>query len=195
VVSPRVRPAGPADAAGIAFLYWQGWRTAYAGLVPEALIARRGLARRLAEWRARMAEPAIAFVVEDAAGVARGFVHATAPQHLPPEPVPGPPIDLEVGYLYVDPKAHGHGLGRALLAAMAEAALAQGLRRGIVVAFAGNPYAGFYERSGARLVAEVPFELEGWRNRDLYFVWDDLSLLLPKARARAPSSAPVPSTA
>jgi GNAT superfamily N-acetyltransferase len=196
VVSPRVRPAGPSDAAAIAFLHWQGWRATYAGLIPEAVISRRSLARRLAEWTARLHEPGIALVVEDEAGVVRGFLHATAPRNLPPEPPPGPPIDLEVGYLYVDPKGQGRGLGRALLAAMAEAALAQGLRRGLVVAFAGNPFTGFYERTGARLVAEAAFELDGWHGRDLYYVWDDLAALRPPtASASAPSRAPAASTA
>lgn len=182
-MSPRLRPIVPADAAAVAFLHWQGWRTAYPGVVPAAVIARRSLARRLAEWTDRLVAPALAFLAVDAAGVARGFVHATAPRNLPPQPLPGPPLDLEVGYLYVDPRAQGHGLGRALLAAVAETALAQGLRRGLVVAFAGNPFAGFYARSGARLVAEVPFELEGWQGTDLYFVWDDLAVLQAPAGA------------
>lgn len=180
-MSPRVRVATAADAAAIAFLHWQGWRVTYGGFVPAELIARRTLARRLGEWRERLALPGLAFLAEDGRGVARGFVHATAPEHLPPGPPPVPPIDLEVGYLYVDPRAQGQGLGRALLAALAEAALARGWRRGLVVAFAGNPFAGFYVRSGARLVAEVPFELEGWHATDLYFVWDDLAALRPAA--------------
>jgi GNAT superfamily N-acetyltransferase len=173
VVSGKIRAAGPADAAAIALLHWQGWRTTYADLMPAELIARRSLARRLGEWGRRLQESGIAFLAEDERGIARGFAHATPPRNPPP----GPPLDLEIGYLYVDPKAKGQGLGRALVGTVAEAALAGGLRSAFVVVFAGNPAAAFYERAGARLVGEQPFELEGWRGSDLFFVWDDLGLL------------------
>jgi GNAT superfamily N-acetyltransferase len=172
-MSLLIRGGDERDAEAIAFLHWQGWRTAYASFIPSALMGRRTLGRRLDEWRARLsADPGMTFVAERA-GIVRGFVHATPPRSDPVRCTPDPSWELEIGYLYVDPGWHGTGLGRELLRAVAGQAQRESLRRCVVVAFAGNPYRTVYERLGARFAGIEAFELEGWPGEDAYYVWDD----------------------
>jgi RimJ/RimL family protein N-acetyltransferase len=46
-----VRPAEPADAAGIAAVHVRSWQPAYAGLLPERVLASLDVERRTAEWQ------------------------------------------------------------------------------------------------------------------------------------------------
>lgn len=65
----------------------------------------------------------------------------------------------EIEHLWVDPEAHGRGVGRQLLEALISAARAQGARR---VEILSDPYAvGFYERMGARRIGEQTSDLFG----------------------------------
>jgi GNAT superfamily N-acetyltransferase len=68
-------------------------------------------------------------------------------------------------HVWVEPSAHGGGIGRALVMR----ALDEARRRhpGVVELFA-DPYAGgFYERLGARHAGDVPAPMPGARNRTL----------------------------
>jgi GNAT superfamily N-acetyltransferase len=68
-------------------------------------------------------------------------------------------------HVWVEPAAHGGGIGRALVME----ALAEARRRhpGVVELLA-DPYAsGFYERLGARRAGEVPAPMPGARDRTL----------------------------
>ena len=68
-------------------------------------------------------------------------------------------------HVWVEPAAHGGGIGRALVME----ALAEARRRhpGVVELLA-DPYAsGFYERLGARRAGDVPAPMPGARNRTL----------------------------
>ncbi|HET6468111.1 MAG TPA: GNAT family N-acetyltransferase [Geminicoccaceae bacterium] len=174
-----IREGSAADADGVAFLHWQGWRTTYGGIMPEALIQARPLERRRREWRERLgADLETLWVAEDATGRLVGFLRAE-----PARPVPAgePACDVEITYLYVDPAWQGRGVGRRLLAAFGRQARAHGRRRVLVIAFKGNPFAGFYAAMGARLACEEPFLFEGWAGHDLYFVWDDVEALIRAA--------------
>jgi N-acetylglutamate synthase-like GNAT family acetyltransferase len=68
-------------------------------------------------------------------------------------------------HVWVDPAAHGHGIGRALvLHALCEARR----RHHGVVELLSDPFAsGFYERLGARRAGDVPAPMPGARDRTL----------------------------
>jgi ribosomal protein S18 acetylase RimI-like enzyme len=75
----------------------------------------------------------------------------------------GPRWNLE--HVWVEPAAHGVGIGRALVTeALAEARR----RQAEVVELLADPYAsGFYERLGARRAGDVPAPMPGARHRTL----------------------------
>lgn len=111
-----VREATPADASAIAAIRVAGWRTAYAGLIEQAVLDALDpvaeAVRRRDEWAARPPP-----VVAEVDGRVVGFVLTGAyraaieqPAHWPHEPDAG-----EVAALYVDPTRQGSGVGRALM--------------------------------------------------------------------------------
>lgn len=68
-------------------------------------------------------------------------------------------------HVWVDPAAHGRGVGRALVLHALEEARR---RHAGVVELLSDPYAsGFYERLGARRAGEVPAPMPGAKNRTL----------------------------
>ena len=76
-------------------------------------------------------------------------------------------------HVWVDPAAHGHGIGRALvLHALDEARV----RRSGIVELLADPFAtGFYERLGAQRAGEVAAPMPGAKHRTLpkyHFVLD-----------------------
>jgi len=72
----------------------------------------------------------------------------------------------ELAHLWVDPRAHGLGAGRALVRQVL--AIAARRRPGSVVRVESDPNAaGFYQRLGAREVGSVPAPMDGDRTRTL----------------------------
>ncbi|WP_329581251.1 GNAT family N-acetyltransferase [Kitasatospora sp. NBC_01250] len=107
-----IRLGGPADAAAVARLHAESWRTAYAGIVPAAALAD-GLAEQRGElWELRLtvdygepaATPAL-LLAERAGGDLVGF------GYLVPEP-DGPVL---LDNLHVRPGLTGAGIGAVLL--------------------------------------------------------------------------------
>ena len=68
-------------------------------------------------------------------------------------------------HVWVDPRVHGQGIGRALVTHAVQEAWS---RRSGVVELLADPFAsGFYERLGARHAGDVPAPMPGAKNRTL----------------------------
>lgn len=131
-----VRSAVPADAGGIAVVQVDGWRAAYAHILPPAELAELSLVRAEQLWHgviggARESGKQV-LVAEGDGGEVLGFA-ALGPERAPvpspsptpadPEPEPGSGLtaaehSLPAGELYafyVHPRHWRHGLGGALM--------------------------------------------------------------------------------
>ena len=155
-----VRPATPSDAAEIARLQLATWRAAYRDLLPAAVLDTLGDDQAAAEaeatWRHTIEKgPARVFVAIEGQWHV-GFVAAgPAPQDesaaADGTPVPDADRVALVSTLLVEPRWGRRGHGGRLLAAAGEAALADGLARGISwVAEEDKASRGFWERTGWR---------------------------------------------
>ena len=78
-----------------------------------------------------------------------------------------------------DAAAIAEGLGRQLMAAVAEAALQRGWRKAILRVYAGNSAEGFYRALGGRYDGMRQHAIDGHAVRSLAFAWDDVASLLP----------------
>lgn len=83
----------------------------------------------------------------------------------------------ELVTLQVDPAWQRRGVGRRLVAAVADALLREGESKLLVQVLAENPNAAFYEALGARLAGSQPYDWEGYPAKSLIFVWDDIRAL------------------
>lgn len=174
----RFRLAHPADAPAIAALHAQSWATAYAHILRADWLAQDMAADRLQVWSQRFAAPDSAMRVllaEDHDGLA-GFVCL----YLAADPQWGSHVDN----LHVRPGLRGQGLGRRLLGAAAQMALAEAPGAGLDLhVFTANTAArGFYARLGG---SEGPVEKEiapdGSQQSYLRLWWPDPARLLEPA--------------
>jgi ribosomal protein S18 acetylase RimI-like enzyme len=140
-----IRAARPADARPIAAVHVATWRHAYAGLLPDEVLAGLDVDERAQRWNRNLAasvEGRFVLVFEQDGRVG-GFVSG------------GPSRDQfpggEVYAIYVDPARQGRGAGRRLLtAAVRHLAEAQFTDASLWVLADNRAARGFYESQGWR---------------------------------------------
>ena len=141
-----IRVATAADAVGIARVHVATWRTAYADLLPAAVLAALSVPANASRWAGLLADPATRTWVAERDGEVVGFVSAG-----PPRDADLPPSVGEVYAAYVLPSAQRGGLGRGLLDAARGWFAAEGRTGAALWVLTGNT-AGrlFYEACGWR---------------------------------------------
>lgn len=146
----HVRHATEADAPAIAAIHIEGWRAAYRGLVPDAILDGRSLPeateRRANALRDRSPDDPNRTWVVTAGGEIRGF--ATT---CPGRDGSAPPPDGagEVAAIYLDPGSVGIGIGRTLFDHAVRDLVERGFDPLVVWVFEANARARrFYEAAG-----------------------------------------------
>jgi ribosomal protein S18 acetylase RimI-like enzyme len=172
--APDLRPASLADAEAIAALHAAVWHATYRDLATPAAIVALTEAHRLRQWRAALAADvpqALTLVAETDRRVV-GFVRG-APST---EPLFGG--RCEIKYLYVDPAWARRGIGRLLLARIAQLLKAGGHQALALGVVDGNGAAiKFYEALGGRMIGRYTDPGPLWRSDNLVYAWDDLAVL------------------
>ncbi len=170
-----IRRAAPQDAPAIARVRVDSWRTTYRGLVPDAYLDGMQLDASIEMWARVLsagASTASVFVAEDA-----GEVVGFAAGNMLPEPKHG--LNAELSAIYLRREFQRAGLGRRLVCAVARAQRAHGATGLIVWIIAGNKAArAFYERMGAALLIEQPFEWDGMPLTEAGYGFTDLDALV-----------------
>ena len=145
----NVRAAVPADAHGIARVHVDSWRTTYAGIVPDKVLARLSYSNRERFWHNVLNErdsQNSVFVAESNVGEIAGFVSG-GPER---EGIEGYDGELYAIYLYAD--VQGQGTGRQLTVSVANALAKRGFHALLTWVLADNPACGFYEALGGHYV-------------------------------------------
>lgn len=170
-----IRPAAPADAPAIARIRIDCWRSVYRGLVPDAYLDGMDIDASTQLWnRVLTAGPSTASVVvaEDDADVV-GF----ASGNMLEEPRRG--LDAELSAAYVRRDRQRAGAGRRLVGTVARAQRAHGATGLIVWVIAGNKRGrAFYEKLGATLLVEQPFEWDGMPLVEAGYGFADIDALI-----------------
>ena len=152
---PDIRPASPASVDAIATLHVASWKSAYRGILPDALLDRLKTEDRVRDWTRWLAVPEARTYVAQEGRRLVGFARIL-PTASGPEPAPG---SGEISHLYVDPEAQGHGVGGALLAHALRDLHSLGRSHAVLWVLEKNYRArAFYERAG--------FSLDGARRTD-----------------------------
>ena len=169
-----IRRARPDDARAIAQVRIDAWRTTYAGMVPAAYLAAMSVDDNAAHWqRILTAGPNTAsiFVADDGVGTA-GF----ACGNMLVEQKHG--FNAELTAIYLRRDRQRAGTGRRLVDAVAGAQRGHGAMGLLTWVIAANRGArAFYERLGAELVVEQPFQWDGLDLIEAGYGWRDLEAL------------------
>ena len=155
-----VRLGTTADSDGIATVQVHGWRTAYRGIVPDAVLDRMSVADRAVRWADVLGEPRESkpiWVAASESAEVIGFASAG-----PGRDDDLPPTTGELWAIYVDPRWAGRGVGRRLLGEATEWLTAANYAHAVLWVLAENARARrFYERAGWRhdgLAKALPFD-------------------------------------
>src|SRR5512144_750293 len=170
----RIRPGRPADAEAIAHVYTEAWRSAYAGLVPNAVLVRTPAPAQPRERAHQLSRRKLAdsILVADLSGHgiigfgSCGAARRTLLAHAG-----------EIYTLYVAPEHQEHGVGRALLLSLFDALIDRGMNSAVVWVLAQNPARFFYEAMGGRRIAEKQERLWNTLLPQAAYGWDDLRLV------------------
>jgi phosphoribosylanthranilate isomerase len=167
----QFRRATPADAAALGQAHVAAWREAYAGLIPDAVLAGLDPRQRAAMWHDAMAKGTIVQVAErDGAIVGFG---SSGPQRDPTLSCAG-----EIHAIYVLRSAQRQGVGRTLMSAMARDLLAQGHASAALWVLEGNtPARRFYAALDGREVARREQQRDGFSAVGIAYGWEDLTAL------------------
>lgn len=165
----RIRPMTEADVPAVSEIRVRGWQWAYAGIVPRGHLDAMDPAEDAARRREFFAASAgrVDNLVAEADGAAVGWA-SFGPYRGEPDGAE----DGELYALYLRPRWVGRGVGRALVAAVAESAAARGRRRLLLWVLEDNARARrFYAAAGfAPDGAETAEEYDGVRLRELRYV-------------------------
>jgi ribosomal protein S18 acetylase RimI-like enzyme len=184
-VTVHIRRGTPKDAAAIGRVHVETWRSAYAGLLPDAMLARMSDVRQTAWWSRALGDPAEQrgiFVADDEEMGVVGFGSCGAVREIP-EGLDGTEQRVgEVFTLYVESDFQDQGLGRRLLDAMFRQLHADGFDTAILWMLAANPTRFFYEGLGGAVVGHRIDRMSGTEVEEVAYAWRDLEAPLIRRR-------------
>lgn len=153
------------DVPALARIHAAAWRFAYAGVLPRLALERRVAAHGEHGWRAFHAAGGSALVVT-LAGVPHGYA-LLGPARRRADGRRG-----EIYEFYLDPAAHGAGLGTALFDAARAALAARGHDGLIVWALEANELGcRFYDARGGRRAGRAMTAVEGVALPQIAYCW------------------------
>jgi ribosomal protein S18 acetylase RimI-like enzyme len=170
-----VRPATAADAAAIARVHRESWRTSYTGILPLEVIEREAGRKTEAVWRRRLATGAPGGEVWIAEAVREGVIGFAS---CGDARVGIEDLDAEIYALYVMQPRQGQGVGRELMRACARHFVRQGLFGFYLWVLRANRARLFYEAMGGEEVAQRQERLGLHRYDQIAYGWHDLAALV-----------------
>ena len=181
----RIRRAARSDAQAIGRVHVETWQSAYAGLLPDAMLAGMSDVRHAAMWLQTLSQRNEArgvFVADDSDGGVVGF-GSCGPVRDTPEGLDGTEQRVgEVYLLYVEPDYQNEGIGRRLLDALFRQLRADGFDTAILWMLADNPTRFFYEGLGGQQVGERTDTFAGADVDEVAYAWRDLEAPLMRRK-------------
>jgi ribosomal protein S18 acetylase RimI-like enzyme len=172
-----IRAATTADALALACVHVTAWREAYAGILPDALLAKLSIESRTAMWTRILNDPSdfTAVHVAERDGEVIGF-GACGSQRTAALKEKG--YDGEVSAIYVLRSFQKQGVGAALMQSMALHLSGRGLSGVSLWVLRDNAVARrFYEQIGGEVVGEKEDIREGTALIEVAYGWPDLARL------------------
>ena len=171
----NIRLATVEDAAGIAKVHVDSWRTTYKGIIPDDFLANLNYESRETAWKRSLTEDShsnFVYVAEDESGQIVGFVLGGA------ERAGDKGFSGELYAIYLFASYQGQGIGRALTAAIAQRLKQEGMNSMLVWVLANNPSRKFYERLGGQPVHEKTENVGGVPLVEIGYGWQDIEPLI-----------------
>lgn len=167
-----IREALVEDAADMAKVHVDTWRTTYGGIVPDDFLANLRYERSQARWLEYLTtqQASRSFVAQMQAGKIVGITTGGAIREAVGD------FDGELYGLYLLKAYQGLGIGRKLMVRVAHYLQSEGYRSMMLWVLKENPSCRFYEHLGGKVCADRTIELGGKMLDELGYGWNDLPL-------------------
>jgi GNAT superfamily N-acetyltransferase len=172
-----IREASPTDAATIARVHVDSWRTTYAGIVPADYLANLSYARREQFWSDILSTPTpsgCVYVAAQDTGEIVGFASGG------PERSGNALYRGELYAIYLLAPYQRQGLGRRLTIAVVQRLLQCGLSSMLVWVLAANPRRAFYATLGGQQIYEQEITIGAAPLLEVTYGWPDLRDLVQR---------------
>lgn len=167
-----IRKATLDDAAAIAHVQVESWKTTYAGIVPDAFLDSMSTEVQAQNWQTWFAaDTVLIFVVEDETGIF-GFASGGRIREALGD------YDAELYAIYLLHQRQRQHAGRMLSQTLASALHASGFKSMLVWVLEANPAVSFYKRLGAIPISQKIIEIGGVDLPELAFGWPSLDRLI-----------------
>ena len=174
-LNATIRAANPADAAPIARVHVDSWRTTYEGIVPAGYLASLSYRDRESMWRDALTTDRLAtsiFVAETGGGDVVGFASAG------PEREGNPTYRAELYAIYLLQEHQNRGLGRRLISAVTHSLLEHGYSSMLLWVLEDNrPACRFYESLGGERVGRRTVTIRGANLQEVSYGWRNVVAL------------------
>lgn len=169
-----IRKAHPNDAAGIAKVQVDSWRTTYKGIVPDDFLQQLSYKKREEIWR-EATKSTLVFVAEEENGEIVGFICGGKERSGKYDGYDG-----ELYAIYILKEYQGKGIGTLLVKGLTKAMDEAGYSSMIVLVLDENPATYFYEALGGNLIGYDEIEIGGMPLKERVYGWRELRNLLTK---------------
>ena len=167
----HIREANVSDAAAIATVHVDSWRTTYTGVVPDDFLAQLSYEQRERTWRDVLSAHGateFVFVAEAEASNIVGFAHGG------PERSGNTDYKGELYAIYLLEAYQRKGIGRQLAQAIAKRLVEEGLDSMLVWVFVNNPSQDFYSALGGHRLYEQEITIGGAKLVEVAYGWRDM---------------------
>jgi ribosomal protein S18 acetylase RimI-like enzyme len=174
----NIRRRISADAAGIAKVHIDSWKTAYRGIVSQSYLEGVSYSTRETWWLERLSNlPKFVFVAEDESrqpgesiiGFCAGGTNRSTDDSV---------YSAELRSIYILERYRRQGVGQALLKSLVGEFIENGFDSMIVWVLAKNPYLAFYEKLGGKYVQTQDIQIGGSAFVEIAFGWTNLRGLI-----------------
>jgi len=167
-----IRRAKIEDAAAIAHVHVESWKTTYAGIVSDVFLASLNKEVRTQSWQEQILAANISILVAEEETGIFGFAAGGEIREKLDD------YDAELYAIYLLRERQRQGLGRTLVIALASAMQTTGFSSMLVWVLEQNPSVSFYERLGAVQIARKVINIGGADLQELAFGWPSLDRLI-----------------
>ncbi|WP_151741746.1 GNAT family N-acetyltransferase [Acinetobacter seifertii] len=158
-----IRIATFKDALSIAEVHVQGWKETYTGMVKQEILDELNVLDKEQLWKEISRSPNHKLFIYTENGVVKGFLDG----YLNPEN-----NVAEILAFYLLKEVQKQGIGRELFQKFYQCALNQGYAFIRLEVFNKNPSRFFYEKIGAKLIAEAELPEFGFGITELLYQWE-----------------------
>jgi ribosomal protein S18 acetylase RimI-like enzyme len=167
-----IKKAKIEDAAAIAHVQVESWKTTYAGIVSDIFLSSLNKEERTLRWQEQiLGDHSSIFVAEDETGIF-GFVAGGEIREKLDD------YDAELYAIYLLHERQKQGIGRTLSNRLASALQAKGFTNMLVWVLERNPSVLFYKSLGAVQVSRKVIDIGGAELQELAFGWPSLDRLI-----------------